>query len=149
MRLFATTRLAATACCAAALAFGASTMQTGKAGLKSAGALAIGPDGVLFVGDTVGGAIFALEVGDSSASKPAGNLEIATLKAGNKLRQDELSYVGNLLDEYARTFESRINVCELQSCGEAVLAAKQAGENDTLTQPERFARQLAFVDLSV
>ncbi len=77
MRLFATTRLAATACCAAALAFGASTMQTGKAGLKSAGALAIGPDGVLFVGDTVGGAIFALEVGDSSASKPAGNLEIA------------------------------------------------------------------------
>ena len=79
----------------------------------------------------------------------AGNLEIATLRAANKLRQDELGYVANLLDEYARTFESKINVAELQSCGEAVLAAKQAGENDTLTQGERFTRQLAFVDVSV
>jgi biopolymer transport protein ExbB len=79
----------------------------------------------------------------------AGNLEIATLKAGNKARQDELDYVGNLLDEYARTFETRINVCELQSCGEVLLAARQAGENQTLEPSERFARQLSFVDLSV
>jgi len=77
MRISAFSRLAATTCCAAALAFGASTMQTGKAGLKSAGALAIGPDGVLFVGDTVGGSIFAIDVNDKASANGSGKLEIA------------------------------------------------------------------------
>jgi len=69
-------RLAACACCAAAIAFGASTMQTGKAGLKSAGALAIGPDGVLFVGDSAGASIYALDVNDRAAAKSGGSLEV-------------------------------------------------------------------------
>src|SRR3954468_4962409 len=77
MRISAFARLSATTCCAAALAFGASTMQTGKAGLKSAGALAIGPDGVLFVGDTVGGSIFAIDVNDKASANASGKLEIA------------------------------------------------------------------------
>ncbi len=79
----------------------------------------------------------------------AGNLEIATLKAQMKARQDELAYVGNLLDEYARTFESKVNVCEMQSCGSAVDAAKQATENTSLSMTEKFSRQLAFVDVSL
>ena len=78
MRISALSRLAAGACCAAALAFGASTMQTGKAGLKSAGALAIGPDGILF-GDSAGGAIFALDVNDKATAKAAGTVEIAAI----------------------------------------------------------------------
>ena len=36
----------------------------GSTGLKSAGALAFGPDGVLFVGDSVGGAIAAIDTAD-------------------------------------------------------------------------------------
>jgi chromosome segregation ATPase len=36
----------------------------------------------------------------------SGSLEIATIKAQTKARQDELTYIGTLLDEYARTFES-------------------------------------------
>ncbi len=32
--------------------------------MKSAGPLAFGPEGVLFVGDTAGAAIFAIETGD-------------------------------------------------------------------------------------
>lgn len=63
-------------CCAASLAFGATPMQTGKASLKSAGALAIGPDGVLFVGDSAGAAIFALDVNDTGAAKSAGKVEV-------------------------------------------------------------------------
>ena len=63
-------------CCAVTLAFGAGTMQTGKVTLKSAGALAIGPDGVLFVGDSVGAAIYALDVNDKAAAKSSGNLEV-------------------------------------------------------------------------
>src|SRR5258708_11997463 len=37
--------------------------QTGKPDLKSAGALAFGPKGVLFVGDPQGAQIFAIDVG--------------------------------------------------------------------------------------
>jgi len=72
------TRLAAGMCCAAALAFGASTvaMTAGKAQLKSAGPLAFGPEGILFVGDSLGAAIFALDVDDHTTSKSAGSLEI-------------------------------------------------------------------------
>src|SRR4051794_29151092 len=76
MRVSALSRLAALTCCAAIVAFGATTMQTGKAGLKSAGALAIGPDGVLFVGDSAGASIYALDVNDRAAVKSGGNLEV-------------------------------------------------------------------------
>ena len=79
----------------------------------------------------------------------AGNLEITTFKAEMKARQDELAYIGNLLDEYARTFESKINISELQYCGEAIVAAKQATENTTLSAPEKFTRQIAFVNVSL
>jgi hypothetical protein len=70
------TILPAAVCCAAALAFGATIMQTGKVTMKSAGALAIGPDGVLFVGDSVGGAIYALDVNDRGPAKSGGTVEV-------------------------------------------------------------------------
>ena len=63
-------------CCAASLAFGASTMQSGKATLKSAGALAIGPDGVLLVGDSAGAAIYALDVNDTGTARSGGTVEV-------------------------------------------------------------------------
>jgi hypothetical protein len=69
-------RLAAVTCCAAALSFGATAnMQTGKADLKSAGALAFAPDGILLVGDSVGAAVVALDVNDRTPAK-GGALEI-------------------------------------------------------------------------
>ena len=49
----------------------AAALTSGKADLKSAGALAFGPDGVLFVGDSVGGAVVALDTGDQTAAKAA------------------------------------------------------------------------------
>jgi hypothetical protein len=48
-----------------------SGMKAGKADLKSAGALAFGPDGILFVGDSAGGAIYALDTGDTKAGSAA------------------------------------------------------------------------------
>ena len=48
-------RLAVASSCAAVLTFAAAVnMPAGKVELKSAGALAMGPDGILFVGDSVG-----------------------------------------------------------------------------------------------
>ena len=63
--------------CAATLSLAAGIgMQTGKVDLKSAGALAIGPDGIVFVGDTLGAKIVALDVDDRTPSKAPANLEI-------------------------------------------------------------------------
>jgi hypothetical protein len=56
----------------AATAFGASaaaSLKAGKAELRSAGPLAFGPDGVLFVGDGMGATLFALDTGDTKAVK--------------------------------------------------------------------------------
>jgi hypothetical protein len=47
-------------------------LKAGKADLKSAGALAFANDGVLFVGDSLGGAIFALDTQDRTAKTSAG-----------------------------------------------------------------------------
>jgi hypothetical protein len=72
-----TSRTAAGLFCAAALSFAAGNgMQTGKVDLKSAGALAMGPDGIVFVGDTLGAKIVALDVDDRTPSKAAASLEI-------------------------------------------------------------------------
>ena len=73
-------QLAAAASCAAALTFAAAVnMPAGKVDLKSAGALAMGPDGILFVGDSVGGAIVALDVEDRTPSKSGAALEIKAI----------------------------------------------------------------------
>ncbi len=69
-RLFS---LAAILCLTGALVFGASSasMTMGKAQLKSAGQLAFGPDGILFVGDSVGATIVAIDTGDSKPGSSA------------------------------------------------------------------------------
>jgi hypothetical protein len=54
------------------------SLQAGKADLKSAGALTFGPDGILFVGDSIGGMIFALDTQDRTPSQ-ATALEVAGL----------------------------------------------------------------------
>ena len=84
-----------------------------------------------------------------SREDDVGKLDLPKIQQDITFRQDELVYIGNLLDEYARSFESKVNVCELQFCGEAITAAKEATENKALTQKEKFGRQLAFVDLSL
>lgn len=45
-----------------------SGMTAGKVDLKSAGPLAFGPDGVLFVGDSLGAKVIAIDTGDTKAS---------------------------------------------------------------------------------
>jgi len=78
-----------------------------------------------------------------------GNLELAGIRQLIKEREDEQGYVANLLDEYARTFETRIHVSELQYCGEPLIRAKQAIEDKTLAAAEKFSRQAAFVAVTL
>ncbi len=64
--------------CGAALTFGASSasLTMGKAELKSAGPLAFGPDGILFVGDSLGASVVALDSEDRKPAKSGGTIEI-------------------------------------------------------------------------
>jgi biopolymer transport protein ExbB len=78
-----------------------------------------------------------------------GQLELVGLRSEIKARQDELTYIGNLLDEYARSFESKVNISELQPLGPAIDEAKQAGENTTLSLAEKCRRQTGFVAKSI
>jgi biopolymer transport protein ExbB len=78
-----------------------------------------------------------------------GNLEVANIKAETKAREDELTYTGTLLDEFTRSFEGKVNVSELQTCGKAIDTAKQAAENDTLSRTDRFATQIALVKTAI
>ena len=49
----------------------AAGLSKGAPDIKSAGPLAFGPDGILFVGDSAGSAIFALDTGDRAAGSKA------------------------------------------------------------------------------
>jgi hypothetical protein len=71
-------RLAATVCCTCAFALAANTVgfKAGKVELKSAGALAFAPEGVLLIGDSLGGNVFALDTGDRNKAASGGAIDI-------------------------------------------------------------------------
>jgi hypothetical protein len=54
-------------------------LKKGTPDLKSAGPIAFGPEGVLFVGDPQGAAIFAIDVGDNKAGKADSGIRIESL----------------------------------------------------------------------
>ncbi len=56
-----------------------SGLKEGTPDLKSAGPLTFGPPGILFVADTTGAAIFAIDVNDKDASVPAKDLNIQAI----------------------------------------------------------------------
>jgi len=67
----------------ASVSFGSAltdSLKAGKADLKSAGALAFGPEGILFVGDSIGGVIFAFDSNDRTAAQ-AGAVDIKGINA--------------------------------------------------------------------
>ncbi len=77
------------------------------------------------------------------------NDSLTAVKAEIKARQDELSYIGNLLDEYVRNFESKVHVSELQYYGKDIEVAKQASEDTMLSIAEKLSRQTGFVNVTI
>jgi hypothetical protein len=67
-RLFTLLLLLAALCVVVAAAPATTGMNTGKVEMKSAGPLAFGPDGVLFVGDSLGAQVVAIDTGDTKAA---------------------------------------------------------------------------------
>lgn len=57
------------------------SLKKGSPDLKSAGVLAFGPQGILFVGDAAGAAVFAFDTGDRTAGDSAGALKVEAIDA--------------------------------------------------------------------
>lgn len=55
------------------------SLKKGTPDLKSAGPLAFGPEGILFVGDSQSGAIFAFDTGDRTAAASAGSIKVEAI----------------------------------------------------------------------
>lgn len=55
------------------------SLKQGKAELKSAGPLAFGPEGILFVGDTRGAALFAIDTGDRARASEKRPVQVKDL----------------------------------------------------------------------
>src|SRR5437667_248486 len=53
-----------------------SNLKKGTPDLKSASALAFGPEGILFVGDSQGAAVFAIATGDQKPTAASGALKV-------------------------------------------------------------------------
>ena len=84
----------------------------------------------------------------------ARNLDTGSLDAGVrqgelKLRQEEFSYVANLLDEYTRNLETRLHVSEVQRYGALLQTAKEAPSDSDLTSAQKRERQLEVVRVSL
>lgn len=78
----------------------------------------------------------------------ARSLDLNNAKIESKQRQDEVSYIGSLLDEYARTFEGRIHATEIERYKPVVEAALLAPQNKDLNTTQKFDQQFALVDTS-
>jgi biopolymer transport protein ExbB len=75
--------------------------------------------------------------------------DLDSLRAEVKSRKDENIYVTTLLDEYLRSFETRIHISEVQRYKDTLAAAKIALEDVNLTAAQKFAQQIAVVKSSL
>jgi len=76
-------------------------------------------------------------------------LDLTNLRGEIKTREDEKSYLSTLLQEYARNFESRLHITELQRYASELRAAKMAHENTTLAPEEIIAAQATLLATSL
>ena len=76
-------------------------------------------------------------------------LEIGNTTAAVKLRQEEMTYISNLLDEYARGFETSVHVSEVQRWSASVQQARLARENRDLSMTDKFSHQVALLKASL
>jgi biopolymer transport protein ExbB len=77
------------------------------------------------------------------------HLDVVNLQNEIKLRQEEANYIGQLLDEYARGFESRLHVSELPRYAAVVEAAKLAPQQTDWSLAEKFQHQNALLKATV
>jgi biopolymer transport protein ExbB len=85
----------------------------------------------------------------ASRSSDEMGLEVGQLKEASRLRKEEVTYVSNLLDEFARNFESTLHVSEAPRYAAVLEAAKLAPLNKDLSEEQRFAAQAKILSGSL
>jgi biopolymer transport protein ExbB len=76
-------------------------------------------------------------------------LDLSNLRNEIKSREEEATYLSNLLGEYIRNFESRLHIAEVQRYREIIEKAKLAMENTNLSQQKVYEAQTAMVQVSI
>ncbi|HVR35389.1 MAG TPA: MotA/TolQ/ExbB proton channel family protein [Methylomirabilota bacterium] len=76
-------------------------------------------------------------------------VDLNVLKAEVKRREDENQYLTSLLSEYARVFETRVHISQLDRYQPLIRESLSAIENPDLASPARFDRQLSVIDASL
>jgi biopolymer transport protein ExbB len=89
------------------------------------------------------------ELDDQTRSQDTKALELGNLQAAMKLRQDETTYVANLLDEFTNGFESSLHVSELPKYKPAVESSKLARGNEDLSIVDKLSRQVGVLQVAL
>lgn len=76
-------------------------------------------------------------------------LDLSNLRSEIKSRQEEATYISNLLGEYIRNFESRLHIAEVQRYRAQIESAKLAPENSNLTELEIYKAQTDILSVSL
>jgi biopolymer transport protein ExbB len=76
-------------------------------------------------------------------------LDLSNLRNQIELRQEERTYVSNLLGEYIRNLETRLHIAENQRYEQMLETAIRAAENDSLSEIEVYEAQAAMVTASL
>ena len=76
-------------------------------------------------------------------------LDLSNLRNEIKSRKAETTYLGNVLGEYRRNFETRIHIAERQRYASSLEQARLAEENRNLSRKELYDAQLQLVGTSL
>ena len=76
-------------------------------------------------------------------------LDLSNLRSEIKSRMEESTYLSNLLSEYARNFESRLHIAEVQRYKDVLEKANLASENSNISKQEVYALQAKLLDSSL
>ncbi len=76
-------------------------------------------------------------------------LDLTNLRSEIKSRQEEKTYLANLLDQYIRNFETRLHIAEIHRYNEPLETAKLALENSNLSDIEVYQAQAALIETSL
>ncbi len=90
-----------------------------------------------------------LEYQQTSRKLDSRTLDLSNLKSEIKSRQDEATYLSNLLGEFIRNFETRLHIAEIQRYREPLEVARLAPENNNLTKQQVYDAQTGLVSRSV
>lgn len=77
------------------------------------------------------------------------SLDLSNLNSELKARNDERTYLSNLLTQYLEGFETGLHIAELSRYGSAVEEAKLAPENSNLSELEVYRAQAGILGVSL